>query len=378
MQKRIKLLFNVNVAWFFISHRLEIARASRDSGFEVHIAADVESPEEAAILQREGVTFHRVRVSRAGLTPLRDFIYLRQLERVMKVVRPALVHNVTVKPVIYGTIAARRVGIPGIVNAVAGLGYGFSPGESRRMLSTILRTAYRVALNHPEVRVIFQNEDDLNTLAGAKVIDRRQAVLIRGSGVDLDEFGFVPEPPGIPTVVMPARMLRDKGVMEFARAAQILRKNGAVGRFLLAGMIDKGNRAGLRATEISVLERETGVEWLGHVSDMATLLRNSHIVCLPSYYGEGLPKSLLEACAAGRPIVTTDVPGCRDAVRHGENGLLVEPRSAEAVAGALGKLLLNHNLRMSMGAAGRRRAEDEFGLRKVVQDTLDLYRSMMA
>ena len=311
------------------------------------------------------------------MTPLRDLMYLRQLERVMKVVRPVLVHNVTVKPVIYGTVAARKVGVSGIVNAVAGLGYAFSPGESRKVLSTILRAAYKVALDHPEVRVIFQNEDDLETLAGAKVIDRRQAVLIRGSGVDLEKFAFVPEPPGLPIVVMPARMLRDKGVLEFAGAAQILRKQGVAARFLLAGKIDRANRAGLRPVEISVLERETGVEWLGHVSDMATLLRSSHIVCLPSYYGEGLPKSLLEACAAGKPIVTTDVPGCRDAVRHGENGLLVEPRSAEAVAGALAKLLMNYDLRMSMGVAGRRRAEDEFGLPKVVQRTLDLYRSMM-
>ncbi|HJS91161.1 MAG TPA: glycosyltransferase family 4 protein [Steroidobacteraceae bacterium] len=377
MQKRAKLLFNVNVAWFFISHRLEIACAARDSGFEVHIASDLESPEEAAILQREGLAFHRVRLIRGGMTPLRDLMYLRQLERVMKVVRPVLVHNVTVKPVIYGTVAARKVGVSGIVNAVAGLGYAFSPGESRKVLSTILRAAYKVALDHPEVRVIFQNEDDLETLAGAKVIDRRQAVLIRGSGVDLEKFAFVPEPPGLPIVVMPARMLRDKGVLEFAGAAQILRKQGVAARFLLAGKIDRANRAGLRPVEISVLERETGVEWLGHVSDMATLLRSSHIVCLPSYYGEGLPKSLLEACAAGKPIVTTDVPGCRDAVRHGENGLLVEPRSAEAVAGALAKLLMNYDLRMSMGVAGRRRAEDEFGLPKVVQRTLDLYRSMM-
>lgn len=377
VQKRAKLLFNVNVAWFFISHRLEIACAARDSGFEVHIASDLESPEEAAILQREGLAFHRVRLIRGGMTPLRDLMYLRQLERVMKVVRPVLVHNVTVKPVIYGTVAARKVGVSGIVNAVAGLGYAFSPGESRKVLSTILRAAYKVALDHPEVRVIFQNEDDLETLAGAKVIDRRQAVLIRGSGVDLEKFAFVPEPPGLPIVVMPARMLRDKGVLEFAGAAQILRKQGVAARFLLAGKIDRANRAGLRPVEISVLERETGVEWLGHVSDMATLLRSSHIVCLPSYYGEGLPKSLLEACAAGKPIVTTDVPGCRDAVRHGENGLLVEPRSAEAVAGALAKLLMNYDLRMSMGVAGRRRAEDEFGLPKVVQRTLDLYRSMM-
>jgi len=378
MLRPVKLLFNVNVAWFFISHRLEIAREARDSGFEVHISADVESQEEAELLRREGFTFHRVRLRRGGLSPVYDLAYLRQLVRVMGSVCPQLVHNVTVKPVIYGTAAARILGVPRIVNAVSGLGHAFSGLKRRRLISYVVWAAYKLALGRADVRVIFQNESDAHTLVAAGVIDVRQVVFIRGSGVDLKRFACTAEPPGTPAVVLPARMLRDKGVVEFANAARILRSKGHTAEFLLAGKIDKGNRSSLQASDISRLEHETGVIWLGHVSDMARMYQESHIVCLPSYYGEGLPKSLLEACAAGRPIVTTSVPGCRDAVRHGENGLIVEPRNPEAIAVALGTLLGDQPLRKKMGMAGRQRAEAEFDVHAVVRATLDVYRSMLA
>ena len=374
----MKLLFNVNVGWFFISHRLEIARAARDSGFEVHISADVESEEEAELLRGEGFTFHRVRLRRGALSPVYDLAYLRQLLLIMRLVRPRLVHNVTVKPVIYGTVAARMLEVPRIVNAVSGLGHAFSGLKRRRLISYVVRAAYRVALGRPDVRVIFQNESDAQILVGAGVIAPRQVVLIRGSGVDLNRFACTVEPPGTPAVVLPARMLRDKGVVEFASAARMLRSNGHMAKFILAGKIDKANRSSLQASDIGRLEQETGVIWLGHVSDMARLYRESHIVCLPSYYGEGLPKSLLEACAAGRPIVTTSVPGCREAVRHGENGLIVEPRNPEAIAVALETLLIDQPLRMKMGIVGRQRAEAEFDVHAVVRATLDVYQSMLA
>ena len=296
----------------------------------------------------------------------------------MRSVRPDLIHNVTVKPIVYGTIAARREGVPRIVNAVSGLGHAFSGRRSRRAFAHLVKMAYRAALGGSDARVIFQNEDDLRALVSSSVISARQAILIRGSGVNLEAFPYTPEMSGDSVVVLPARMLRDKGVLEFARAARILRSSGEAAEFVLAGMIDEENRSSLQATELASLERETGVKWLGHISDMASLYQRSHIVCLPSYYGEGLPKSLLEACASGRPIVTTDVPGCRDAVRHGENGLLVEARNVDALAGALRRLISDSTLRTQMGAAGRRRAEAEFDVRSVVQATLGVYRDMLA
>lgn len=374
----MKLLFNVNVAWFFISHRLDIARAARDRGFEIHVSADWESAEEADVLRREGFEFHRVRLRRGGLSPIHDLGYLQQLAGVMRSIRPDFVHNVTVKPVVYGTIVARALKVPHIVNAVSGLGHAFSRSESRRALSRLVKAAYKVALARSDVRVIFQNDHDAAVLVESGIIDSRQAVFIRGSGVDLARFAWTPEPTGVPTVVLPARMLRDKGVVEFADAARMLRSSGHAGKFLLAGMVDGGNRSSLQSGDLLRLERETGVKWLGHVSDTAALYRNSHIVCLPSCYGEGVPKSLLEACGAGRPIVTTNVPGCRDVVRDGENGLLIEPRNPGAIAGALDRLLSDATLRTKMGAAGRRRAEAEFDVRAVVRATLDVYQSMVA
>jgi glycosyltransferase involved in cell wall biosynthesis len=377
MPSQMKLLCNVNAGWFFISHRLDIARAARDAGYEVHVSADIESPEEVSRLESEGFKFHRVKLKRGALDPISDLLYLRQLNSIMRAVRPDLVHNITVKPIVYGTLAARMSGVRGIVNGVTGLGYAFSGDRSRQVVSYLVRTAYKVALNRPHQMVIFENEDDIHAFSMAGILDRRQTVLVKGSGVDLRAFGCTEEPDGDPVVVLPARMLRDKGVLEFCEAADILRSRGFCAGFVLAGRLDFGNPSGIGESELARLEQETGVRWLGHVSNMPMLYRNSHIVCLPSYR-EGLPKTLQEACACGRPIVTTDVPGCRAAVRHGENGLLVEARNSMALANALATLLGDAELRRKMGAAGRRMAEAEFDVRAVARATLDVYRNVAA
>lgn len=373
----MRLLINVNVAWFLISHRIGVARAARDAGFEVHVAADVDSVDEASSLEREGFHFHRVRIRRGSLRPADDLSYLRQLGSIVRAVRPDLMHNVTVKPMIYGTIAARACGISRIVNAVSGLGYVFIGGRGKWVLSQLVKCAYRVALRQRDVRVVFQNADDMRKFIEAGIIEPSQAVLLGGSGVDLDAFPYAPEPPGPPLVVLPARMLREKGVVEFAGAARMLRSGGSTAGFVLAGRLDESNPSRLSDSDMTRLVRETGVRWVGHVTDMAALYRSAHIVCLPSYR-EGMPKSLLEACATGRAIVTTDTPGCRDVVRDGENGILVEPRNVEALANGLGRLLGDCELRRRMGEAGRRRAEEEFDVRLAIGATLDLYRSMLS
>jgi len=239
-----------------------------------------------------------------------------------------------------------------------------------------VRSAYRLALSDKRTRVIFQNPDDIREFVEAGVVAPGQVCLIGGSGVDLELFFPCPEPPGVPQVVLPARMLRDKGVIEFAEAARVLRSQGIAARFLLAGMRDEENPASLETRELRRLERETGVEWLGHVADMPALYRSASVVCLPSYR-EGLPKVLIEACAAGRPIVTTDVPGCRQVVTEGVNGLLSRPRDVASLAAALGALLRDPDMRSRLGAAGRRRAETEFDVRLIVRATLELYRELL-
>jgi len=262
---------------------------------------------------------------------------LRSLQ-VMRAVSPTLVHNVTVKPVLYGTLAARMLGVPAIINAISGLGYAFSD-ESRWMLASVLRSAYRFVLRSPRVHVIFQNDDDAHEFVSAGLAMPGQGVLIRGSGVDLTRFHPAPEDPATPPlIVLPARMLRDKGVVEFSTAARLLGERGCRARFALAGPLDPANPAALTHSEILQFTVGAPVEWLGHVEDMPELYRRAHVVCLPSYR-EGLPKSLIEACAAGRPVVTTDVPGCRAVVTHGVNGLLVPARNAGALADALQRLI---------------------------------------
>ena len=329
-----------------------------------------------AAITREALVFHRIRISRGGMSPLRDVGYLAQIGSVIRAVRPDLLHNITVKPIVYGTIAARGLGVPRIVNAISGLGYAFCGGRSRQLLSGLVRAAYRASLGHHDIRVIFQNKDDVETFVNARIIDPAQAVLIRGSGIDLDAFSYSTEPWGTPRVVLPARMLRDKGIIEFAQAARWLRSQGCNAVFLLAGRTDKGNPASLWERDLLRLQLDTGVQWLGHVGGMPALLRDAHVVCLPSYR-EGLPKALMEACAVGRPIVTTDVPGCREAVANETNGLLVKPRNVEMLRDALGRLLSDPALRARMGVAGRRKAETEFDINTTVRATLELYLSML-
>lgn len=372
-----RLLINLNVGWFFISHRMAIAKAAQAIGFEVHVAANIEADEEISTITGEGIIFHRVSLARGSVNPLLDLRYLLQIAAVIRRVKPHIIHNVTAKPVIYGSVAARVLRIGHVINAVAGLGHAFSGRGRSRILSKLILSAFRIAMLNPANRVIFQNPDDRNVFLESGIITANQAVLIAGSGVNLNIFRFDAELTGTLRVVLPARMLRDKGIVEFAAAANLLRSRGCNAEFLLAGRTDDKNPTGMQVSELGELERTTGVKWLGHVRDMPALYRSAHVVCLPSYYGEGVPKALIEACAAGRPIVTTDTPGCRDVVADGINGLIVKPCDAESLAAALGRLLGDSELRSRLGAEGRRRAEREFDIKSVVKATLDQYRQML-
>lgn len=366
-----RLLFIVNVAWFFISHRLAVATAARDAGYDVHVLADVDDPQEIVRIQQEGITFHRASLRRSGLNPLLDLPYVVQIYRTIRRVSPTHVHNVTVKPVLYGTLVARLLRVPAIVNAISGLGYSFTD-RSRWLLALLLRSAYRWSLRSRRVHVIFQNKDDQNQLTAWRAVDEQHAVLIKGSGVDLSAYtALAEEQSSVPLVVLPARMLRDKGVVEFVEAARLLSERRVHARFVLAGGLDPGNPAALTRQELERLTQSTAVEWLGHVDDMRRLHQCASIVCLPSYR-EGLPKVLIEACAAARPIVSTDVPGCREVVEHGVNGLLVPARNPVALADALQRLIEDQQLRVRFGAASRRKAA-EFDIRCVIQQTLSLY-----
>lgn len=367
------LLFVVNAAWFLISHRLPLAEAARRAGYDVHIATGAATADEVQLLEKAGFTYHSLGLKRASGNPFHNAALLLQLFRLYRSVRPAIVHHVTIKPVILGTLVARFVHIPAVVNAVSGLGYSFSSTERRRRsLRYLVGLAYRVGLNHPRMTVVFQNADDRLDFLKWTGIKSLNYVLIAGSGVDINRFHPTPEPSGIVRVVLPARMLRDKGLVEFAMAIGSLRAKGVLVEGLMAGSPDPENPESLTESELRALETQYGVQWIGHCSDVANLFSSTHIVCLPSYR-EGLPKALIEASAAGRAIVTTDVPGCRHVVEDGVTGLLVPARQVAPLADAIGRLVADPGLRSRLGAAARARAVAEFGVDQIVSETLRLY-----
>lgn len=372
---RPRLLFLITVDWFFASHFLDRAIAARRAGYDVLVLTHLQH--EAARLRAAGLVVTHWQVHRRGLNPLTELRAFWQLLRAYRQLRPDLVHQIALKPIVYGSMAARLTGVRRVLNAPVGMGFVFSSGSLlARALRPMLLFALRLLLNPPGSRVVFENSDDLAAAVAGGLVQERDAVLIRGAGVDLQRIPLTPEPPGPPRVLLVARMLWDKGIGELVEAARLLRGQGVEAEFVLAGGLDTDNRACIDAAQLAAWQAEAVITWLGHRRDIAELLAGSHIVALPSYR-EGLPKSLLEALAAGRPIVTTDVPGCREVVIPGENGLLVPPRDAPALAAALSRLIRDQALRQRLGAAGRRLAERAFATEQVERATLALYADML-
>lgn len=367
-----RLMFVVNNPAFFMSHRVPVALAAQQAGYDVHVAT-MDGPAVADI-QALGMTHHAIPMTRSGKHPLQELGTLLALLRLFRRVRPDVVHLVTIKPVLYGGIAARLARVPGMVAAISGLGFVFlSNSLKMRLVRAVVARLYRLALGHPNSRVIFQNANDRDLLKSLGAVRDEQVVMIRGAGVDLDAYRASPEPPSPPVVVtMVARLLRDKGVREFVEAATTLRARGVPVVMQLVGGLDAGNPASATQQEVDAWQRDGAVQALGERSDIAELYAASHVAVLPSYR-EGLPKSLIEAAACGRAVVTTDVPGCRDAIDPGQTGLLVPVRDAQALADAIARLAEDAALRQTLGAAGRALAEREFDIGRVARIHVELY-----
>lgn len=380
IESRMKrLLFVVNVDWFFVSHRLPIALEAARAGYDVHVATVL--TDRRAELEAAGLTVHPLDFERGDATLTSVWSTLSQLYRVFRSVRPDLVHLVTIKPVLLGGIAARLARVPAVVAAVSGLGYVFiARGVKALAQRWVVAALYRLALAHNRVWVIFQNVDDRDGVIRAARLPIERTEIIRGSGVNLDRYRVAPPPAGPPIVMLAARLLADKGVREFVDAARILRRspfvaNGQV-RFALVGAVDAANPASLTHAELTAWAEEGVVEVWGFRSDMAQVLSKASIVVLPSYR-EGLPKILIEAAACARAVVTTDVPGCRDAIEPGVTGLLVPARDSVALARAIEQLVKDPQRCRAMGTAGRLLAERAFDVRQVVATHLKIYDSLL-
>lgn len=370
-----RLLYLVTEDWYFWSHRLPVARAARDAGADVLVATRVGA--HGRVIEAEGFRLVPLSWRRGSSAPLAELAAVAEIARVYRQEMPDLVHHVAMKPVIYGSIAASLSGVPHVVNALTGLGALFIGSSLKsRVLSPLARAALRPILNRRGSRVILQNGDDRRLLEECGLLSHDRVSLIRGSGVDVGRFAPAPERDGPPVAVLVARMLRDKGVVEFVEAARLLKQRGIDIRMQLAGPIDPDNPASLDEPTLRGWQAKGLVQWLGPVVDIPALWAKSHIAVLPSYR-EGLPKALLEAAACGRPMVATDVPGCREVVRHGETGLLVPAQNPAALADAIACLAGNAELRHRLGARARAVAEAEFSEEIVVRDTLALYRQLL-
>jgi glycosyltransferase involved in cell wall biosynthesis len=368
-----RLLFVVTEDWFFLSHRLPMARAARDAGLEIHVATNV--ADGAAAIAREGFILHPIRFARGRLAPFETLATIRALRRLHRELDPDLVHHVALQPTILGSLAA--LGRPvARVNAITGLGYSFiSESRKARIVRAAIGRLLRFLVGRPRSVALVQNPDDRALLQGLGIATERIA-LIPGSGVDVDRLVPTPEPSGAITLGFVGRLLDDKGIRVLVAAHRLLRGKGLAIDLLIAGTPDPANPASVPQAEAEAWGREPGVTWLGHVNDIATVWARAHIAVLPSRR-EGLPKSLLEAAACGRPMVATDVPGCREIAIPWQTGLLVPPDGPGALATAIEMLAETPDMRARFGHAARRLAEERFASAAIGRAVVELYRRVL-
>jgi glycosyltransferase involved in cell wall biosynthesis len=373
----LNLLFFIPEDWYVCSHRLPLIRGARRDGHQVTVVTRIQN--HGAAIEAAGAELLPTKLRRGFRNPVGEVLGLIELVKIYRRCKPDLVHHVTPKSSLFGSFAAWVAGVPGVVNALAGLGYLFaSRGLVARILRPAVSMAFRFFLGRGLSRVIVQNEDDQEFFTGVIGIDPARVVLIRGSGVDTSEFQpGEPPPTGKIRVCLVARMIWEKGIRETVFAARQMKMRRQDIEFILVGASDTESPSGVPEEELRAWHQEGVITWLGHVDDVATLLATCHLALLPTYYREGFPKSLLEAAACGLPVVATDVTGCRDICQDGVNGLLIPPRDPEAIVDAVAHLADDPELRSRFGRESRRLVETRFSEEIVVEQTMDLYRTML-
>lgn len=369
-----RLLYLVSEDWYFLSHRLPMARAARVAGFDVHVATRVAKG--GAAIEAEGFTLHPLNWRRGSTNPVDFANAVAEVRRAFREIAPDLVHQVAFWPSIVGAIAASGLAMPRL-SALAGMGFAFTSNAPKaRMVRSLLRPFLRPLLSGPRATVLVQNPDDYEAMIALGIAPERIA-LIPGSGVDTERLCVLPEPAGPITMAYVGRLLDDKGLRALVAAHALLAARGENIRLLIAGEADPANPASIPTAEIEAWRRQPGLELLGHVPDIASVWAEAHIAVLPSRR-EGLPLSLLEAAACGRPLVATNVTGCREIARPGVNALLVPVDDAQALADAVQRLARDAELRDKFAVAGRALVEREFASGRVGPETVKLYRAMLS
>lgn len=384
-----KVLLVANTSWYLHNFRLPLLQALRTAGYQVEAVAPHDSY--TSLLQAQGFTVHPWLVARRSINPLLEAHALVDLLRIVQREQPVLVHHFTIKACLYGTIAAKLAGVPRVINAVTGLGHVFLGTRKRtRLMRRALKPLYRAVFSARRSTVVFQNAADQEKLINLGITEPSRTQLIRGSGVDITHFDPDALPPGLTEghtappgdfhtplrLLFPSRLINEKGVRELLQACRHLWAHGASLELLVAGALDDGNRSSLTSAELAELSAEPRIRCLGHVSDMRALYASSDLVVLPSWR-EGLSRALIEAAAMERPIITTDVPGCRDVIDHGRSGLLVPVKDADALRLAIALLMEQPNLARQFGLAARRKVVQEFAVSLVNERTLATYRRLV-
>jgi glycosyltransferase involved in cell wall biosynthesis len=370
-----KILFFIGADWYFCSHRLLLARGLHQAGYEIVVLTHVTNDGER--IRKEGFRLVESTLARGSLNPLSDLRSFVGTLRTYRRERPDIAHHVGIKPILYGSLAGVMTSTPAMVNAFAGMGYLFNSTDRKaRIVRRGVVAAMKALLNRRNTRVILQSEDARDSMVKAGFLEQERIAVIRGSGVDVSEFVPSAEPPGIPLVVLASRMLWDKGVREFVEASRILKARKVPVRMALVGAPDPANPSAIAVSQLAAWRDEGSVEWWGHQSEMPAVFSQCHVVCLPSYH-EGVPKVLIEAAASGRPLIASDIPGCREVARHMENAILVEPHSAPALADAISVLARDKALRSRLGERGRQIAVDEFSVDDVIARTRAVYEELV-
>jgi len=369
-----RVLYVVNIPRFFVSHRLPLALAARDTGYDVHIATSDADAEHIQKIVETGLPFHPLPLSQHGTNPLAELRTLAALVQLYRQLKPDIVHQVSIKPVLYGGIAARIAGVPRVISAMSGLGYVFTGTDFKaRLLRTLVTPLFKAAVHNRRTRMIFQNPDDRQRFIDMGLIQAERTALIRGSGVDTAVFSPKPEPRDTPLILFAGRLMWKKGVGQFVEAATALKGKA---RFVIVGYAEITSPDTVPLAQLETWAADGIIEWWGKRDDMPAVFAQSHIVCLPSSYGEGVPKVLIEAAACGRAIVTTDSPGCREVVRHELNGLLVPVHNTAALVDALQRLIQEPQTRQRMAQHGREMVIKEFALEHITRQTFDVYRAV--
>lgn len=368
-----KVLFVVVEDKAFLIQRLNLALAVKEAGYDVYVAST--KSEHSKEIEKLGFKYINTGASRKSKNPFKEILSIFKLYKIYRFIKPDIVHHISIKPVLYGSIAAKFAKVPKIINLINGLGYVFVEDYSfkRKLFKKFISLFYKFSLSSKNVRVIFQNPDDRNYFVENKIVDEEKCTVILGSGVDTEKFKPFPGPEGIIKVLFCSRMLWDKGIKYLIEASKMLKKDGVEFELTFAGEPDPSNPRSVTLNELNAWHNNGLINYIGFQNDMPKLLREHHIVVLPTYYREGVPLSLIEAASAGKAIITTDMPGCREIVKNEENGFLVKPKNSQDLYEKLKILIQSNQLRKDFSKESRKHVELLFSKEIVISATLSLY-----